>query len=122
MVAYFSSRLHQRASALIALVLLTVCLQGTHWAGFANSISHASTLQQSLSQDSTPDQASSLCHSSDSCHLYDALSLAGFAPGTVISIANHPIGGLNIIGRPFAAPSLAPIYHYLAQAPPSFIL
>ncbi|MBU3577986.1 hypothetical protein [Polynucleobacter sp. UK-Kesae-W10] len=122
MVAYFSSRLHLRASALIALVLLAICLQGTHWAGFAHSISHANTLQQSLSQDSTPDQASSLCHSSDSCHLYDALSLAGFAPGTVIGIINHPIAGLNIISRPFAAPFLTPVYTYLAQAPPNFIL
>jgi hypothetical protein len=122
MIAYFSSRLHQRASALIALVLLTICLQGTHWAGFAHSISHASTLQQSLDQDPTPGPASSLCHSSDSCHLYDALSLAGFAPGTVIGFTNQVIASLNFIGRPLTAPFLAPVYAYLAQAPPNFIL
>jgi len=84
MVAYFSSKLTKQVHAAFAVALLMACMMGTHWIGFAHSISHASIQQQSISPSSADEFAPTSVHSSDICHLLDALTLAGFIPEVFI--------------------------------------
>jgi len=80
MVAYFSSKLTKQVHAALAVALLMICMMGTHWIGFAHSISHTSIQQQSISPSSSDEFTPISVHSSDICHLLDALTLAGFIP------------------------------------------
>ena len=80
MVAYFSSKSIKQMHAALASALLAACLLGTHWIGYAHSVSHATKEYQAHSASNSPESDVSFSHSSDVCHLFDALSLAGFVP------------------------------------------
>jgi hypothetical protein len=127
MVAYFSCKLTKQIYAFFTAALLVFCLLGTHWVGLSHSISHAGFQNQAmvnaLANANAPasiDQ--SMNHSSDVCHLFDALSLAGFVPSshsntklTLVS-ASELQHSSNPSLRSFVSSS------YRSRAPPTFIL
>ncbi|WP_114662380.1 hypothetical protein [Polynucleobacter necessarius] len=82
MAAYFSSKSFSHAKTALAVVLLWACVIGIQQFGFTHSISHASQQQTAIGQNISSDASASLNHSSDVCHLLDALTLAEFIPTT----------------------------------------
>jgi hypothetical protein len=122
MVAYFSSKLTKQVHAAIAVALLMACMMGTHWIGFAHSISHASIQQQSISPSSADEFAPTSVHSSDICHLLDALTLAGFIPEAFIGVLLSQTTSF-VLASPlefhFAQAALSA---YQSRAPPTDIL
>ena len=121
MVAYFSSKFMKQIQVALSIALLAFCLLGTRWIGLHHSISHANFQSQTelstIAVDATPSQN----HSSDVCHLFDALTLAGFvASDNAASVIhnNHAneSGGFDIY---FIAQSF--IEHYQSRAPPTLL-
>ena len=122
MVAYFPSKYPRRLLAAFSVALLLFCLLGTHWVGFAHGISHAGLHSQNIEHCSAADSSDEITHGSDTCRLFDALTLAGFiASGThtqlsiassttVFKVSNH------------SPPALIHIGAYQSRAPPTFIL
>jgi len=122
MVAYFSSKFTKQIQTALAVVLLMVCMMGTHWVGFAHSISHATFQQQSISQASSSEIAPVFSHSSDTCHLFDALTLAGFIPDASTQTLT-PLNGRSVSESHIQlAIAQAATTAYQSRAPPSFIL
>ena len=122
MVAYFSSRLTKQIQAALAVVLLMLCLIGTHWVGYAHSISHATVQKHSISQTSLSKIAPVFSHSSDTCHLFDALTLAGFIPDASVHTAT-PLGAKSVFESHIQlAITQATPTAYQSRAPPTFIL
>ena len=121
MVAYFSSKYLKRFQAAFSVALLLFCLLGTHWIGFAHSISHSGLHSQSIDKCTATDSAG-ITHSSDTCHLYDALTLAGFVPANGADVVSLPVFSSAIIHAVDLAqfePASGP---YQSRAPPAFIL
>ena len=122
MVAYFSCKFKKQVKAALSVALLFICLLGTHWLGLSHSISHAAAQNQSIEVSAYSNVDSSLNHSSDVCHLLDALSLAGFIPSA------HPISAVTFFGatelNDASKPSLRNVAgsSYQSRAPPTFIL
>ncbi|MEI6183485.1 MAG: hypothetical protein WCP25_09320 [Polynucleobacter sp.] len=122
MVAYFPSKYSKRLLAAFSAALLLVCLLGTHWVGFAHSISHAGLSGQSIAQCSAADSGAGITHSADTCHLYDALTLAGFVPvgdSDVVRLSVYfsaLIPSVDLVLIESASAS------YQSRAPPTFIL
>jgi hypothetical protein len=122
MVAYFSCKLTKQINALFAAALLSLCLLGTHWIGLTHSISHAGFQGQALVVGASNNFDVSLSHSSDACHLFDALSLASFIPsdqsinGAIHQSASEQANA-NI---PFLRILINSAYQ--SRAPPTFIL
>ena len=77
MIAYFYSKFTKQIHTATAVLLLVVCLLGTNWIGLSHSIAHANPQGQTDQIASSAATASS-SHTSDVCHLFDALTLAGF--------------------------------------------
>ena len=122
MVAYFPSKYSKRLLAAFSVALLLVCLLGTHWVGFAHGISHAGLSGQSIAQCSAADFGAGITHSSDTCHLYDALTLAGFVP-----VGDSDVVRLSVyFSTPISSADLVLIEStsasYQSRAPPTFIL
>ncbi|MBU3550581.1 hypothetical protein [Polynucleobacter sp. MWH-Berg-3C6] len=122
MVAYFSSKYLKRFQATLTVSLLLFCLLGTHWIGFNHSVSHAGLHSQSVEKCSADDAAAGITHSSDACHLFDALTLAGFVPVGGTDVVRHPdpISAMVISVDSILAESSATAYQ--SRAPPTFIL
>jgi hypothetical protein len=122
MAAYFSSKLSKQIHAAFAVALLVFCLLGTHWIGLSHSISHGISQSQTLESKVTTQVDKSFSHSSDVCHLFDALSLAGFIPSsaTALSSSYSVSLTLSLIVDSFA-PNLETA-SYQSRAPPTFIL
>jgi mannose/fructose/N-acetylgalactosamine-specific phosphotransferase system component IID len=120
MVAYFSSKFNKRIQGVIALGLIVICLLGTHWVGLNHSISHAQNSQsmELVSGDLDP----LLQHSSESCHLFDALSLASFISSdiNVVEIQNQFNEVLFGYGNTLKTPQSVALYQ--SRAPPSLFL
>ena len=121
MNALFLSKLNKQIGGWIALSFLLVSLIGTHWIGYAHGINH-SGLRNQTTELSCADQATEVQHSSASCHLYDALTLAGF----IASEPNHFIS-ITVFGQTrdkLNKPYLDSIHAglYQSRAPPTFIL
>jgi hypothetical protein len=124
MSALFLSKLNKQIRDWIALSFLLISLLGTHWVGFAHGISHSGLHSQNIEQCSATDadSATGVTHGSDACHLYDALTLAGF-------IASDTATQSNIASSiaVFKASSNSPVAQihiglYQSRAPPTFIL
>jgi hypothetical protein len=122
MVAYFPSKYPKRVLAAFSAALLVFCLIGTHWLGFAHSISHAGLSAQSIDQCSATDSVTGITHSSDACHLYDALTLAGFVPVGVSNAAVLPIYFSILISSVDLILIESSTASYQSRAPPTFIL
>ena len=121
MVAYFSSKYIKRVQAAFSVAVLLFCLLGTHWIGFAHSISHAGLQSQSMNQCAASDSAG-ITHSSDACHLFDALTLAGFVPvgdADVISLPAYTSAIIDLVDLILLESTTA---SYQSRAPPTFIL
>jgi len=121
MAASFLSKFRKQLRGVIALSFLLASLIGTHWIGFAHSISHSGIHHQNIDLSCT-DQAPTLGHSSASCHLLDALTLAGFvASVTDLFLANNFSHEVQLAFND-SSPARMHIGLYQSRAPPSFIL
>jgi hypothetical protein len=83
MRAFFHRQMSQQLRRVFVVGLLLVCLLGTHWLGFSHGISHSGlgTSSQILGASAgsqSCDESAAITHSSASCHLFDALTLASF--------------------------------------------
>ncbi|WP_128113568.1 hypothetical protein [Polynucleobacter necessarius] len=122
MVAYFYSKFTKQTRTALSVFLLLFCLIGTHWIGFSHSISHAQPQGQANISLNTESALPSLNHSSDVCHLFDALTLAGFiavdsvAGGVHNAFTHQP----SFSNASFIAQ--ASIKSYQSRAPPSLLL
>ncbi|MBU3628320.1 hypothetical protein [Polynucleobacter sp. AP-Reno-20A-A9] len=122
MVAYFSSKFKKQIHAAFTAAVLVFCLLGTHWVGLSHSISHAGIKNQVAKANASTNIEKSFNHSSDVCHLFDALSLAGFVPSSHANAEVTPVSTLDLQNsnnpslRSFAGNS------YYSRAPPAFIL
>ncbi|OWS69434.1 hypothetical protein [Polynucleobacter campilacus] len=122
MVAYFPSKYPRRFSAAFSAALLVFCLVGTHWLGFAHSISHAGLSAQSISQCSATDSGTGITHGSDACHLYDALTLAGFVSVGVSDAVHLHTSFSTLISSVDLLLLESATASYQSRAPPAFIL
>jgi hypothetical protein len=122
MVAHFSSRLKQQINATLVVILLAFCMLGTHWVGLAHNISHLGVIKQTACTSVDVAGVPSASHSSEACHLFDALSLAGYVPPSyttsLLLNSNQPTTIQFEVARK-DSPSLIV---YQSQAPPFFIL
>ncbi|WP_353433303.1 hypothetical protein [Polynucleobacter sp. MWH-UH23A] len=122
MIAHFSSKLNKQLHATVAALLLAFCMLGTHWVGLSHGISHLSFAKQTVSESPTAASISTNTHSSDVCHLFDVLTLAGCIPPSFSSapLANY----IQSIGHQENAAQVdAPLLTaYQSQAPPALIL
>ena len=121
MVAYFYSKFTMQIRLAFAGALLAICLLGTHWIGFSHSISHATQQNQSELVASMA-ASTSVTHSSDVCHLFEALTLAGFITlsnaidiSTQVSLRLIEITQDSLIKTWSALP-------YQSRAPPTILL
>jgi len=121
MKALFLSKLRKQLRGFLALSFLLASLLGTHWVGFAHSIAHSGIHHQNIELSCT-DQAPTPGHSFDSCHLLDALTLAGFVASTSNLLLTSNLSQEAYLAS--NSPSLARIQIglYQSRAPPSFIL
>jgi hypothetical protein len=120
MNAYFSSKMINRLHSAFTMGLLVFCLLGTHWIGLTHAVSHAQSNQ--VADQSASEHSSLLEHGSVSCHLFDALSLAGFIPPNINLIVAH-IGFDQIFFRNdhSVLTTHSPVV-YQSRAPPTFII
>ena len=122
MIAYLPSTYMKRFKAACSVALLLFCLLGIHWIGFSHSISHAGLHSQSIEKCSAADIAPSITHSSDACHLFDALTLAGFTPASVAGFFSLPTDTFALIHAVDLVLIESATAAYQSQAPPTFIL
>ncbi len=121
MVAYFSSKFKKQIQVALSIVLLAFCLLGTRWIGLSHSISHANFQSQTEVSSIAVDVAPSQNHNSDACHLFDALTLAGFVATDIVTTVIHinqpnQSGGVD---SSFIAQAF--IEHYQSRAPPALL-
>jgi hypothetical protein len=122
MIAHFSSKLKKQINAAFVAILLAICLLGTHWIGLNHGISHAKIQQHSISQSFEDGMTSTYGHSSDICHLFDALTLSGFAPSSIfIPVIQLAFSESSTFSVDEVTHQLFPIF-YLSQAPPRFFI
>jgi hypothetical protein len=122
MVAYFPSKLTKQMQAVLATVFVMVCLIGTQWLGFDHSISHAKIQQHSISQSSVNGITSTYSHSSDACHLFDALTLSGFVPSSIFNTSIQPTYSASNIFPIDAVIHQSSLSPYLSQGPPHYFI
>jgi hypothetical protein len=121
MNALFLSTLRKQFKGCIALSFLLISILGTHWIGFAHGIYH-SGIQHHNIELSCLDQTPTLGHDSVGCHLYDALTLAGFAPTAASSFAvQNPLIALESLTSEYLVAGIQ-LGLYQSRAPPAFIL
>jgi len=121
MNALFLSTLRKQLKGCIALSFLLISISGTHWIGFAHGISHSGIQHQKIEL-SCIDQAPTLEHDSVGCHLYDALTLAGFTPSAAPPFAvQKPVTTLKHLTSDFLVAGIQ-LGLYQSRAPPAFIL
>jgi hypothetical protein len=121
MEALFLSKFRKQLKGFIALSFLLASLIGTHWIGFDHAITHSGIHHQNTEL-SCADQAPSLGHSTASCHLLDALSLAGFIASTPNSFVSVKPFTEAPLASNESAPARIQLGLYQSRAPPSFIL
>ncbi|WP_216186962.1 hypothetical protein [Polynucleobacter sp. MWH-HuK1] len=121
MVAYFSSKFKKQIQVALSISLLAFCLLGTRWIGLSHSISHANFQSQTEVSSITVDATPSQNHNSDICHLFDALTLAGFVVAEIVTAAihvNQPNQSGEVNNSHIAQ---AFIEHYQSRAPPTLL-
>jgi len=122
MSAYFSSKFKKQMQIALSVALLVFCLLGTRWIGLSHSISHANLQSKIEACSIAVDAAPSQNHNSDVCHLFDALTLAGFVASNDAAPITHDYhaGVSSRYENLFVAQTL--IGHYQSRAPPPFFL
>ncbi|QWE09531.1 hypothetical protein [Polynucleobacter ibericus] len=121
MPAYFSSKLIKQLQAAFAATLLVLCLLGTHWIGFSHSISHEQLQSQMEVGSTSSDKLPSLNHSSDVCHLFDALALAGFIASKSLTETSYSTSVFFLVNLDTALLAQIAIEHYQSRAPPTLL-
>jgi hypothetical protein len=121
MIAYFSSKFKKQIHVALSIVLLAFCLLGTRWIGLSHSISHANFQSQTEISSTAVDAAPSQNHNSDVCHLFDALTLAGFVASDNAASVKH-VNHANH-SRAFDSSHIAQsfIERYQSRAPPTLL-
>jgi hypothetical protein len=122
MVAYFSSKFSKQYRALFSSALLLICLLGTQWIGLDHSITHSNQQQASIQKLAADHQSLSFNHSSDTCHLFDALTLAGFIPSQAFNIDSRSVLGFPLAQFNHSLIAQFRTSSYLSRAPPTFII
>jgi hypothetical protein len=122
MVAYFSSRITKHLHTTFTVALLVFCLLGTHWVGLSHGISHGISQSKALESKVSNQIDKSFNHSSDVCHLFDALSLAGFIPNSTADIPSSYSGFLKVRVIVDSFTPKLEIASHQSRAPPAFIL
>jgi hypothetical protein len=122
MSAYFSSKFTKQVHAALKAALLVFCLLGTHLVGLSHAISHAGLQKQATEASASSNIDKSFSHSSDVCHLFDALSLAGFVPSSHgdAEVILGSASDLQNSSNPSLRSLVSNSYH--SRAPPTFIL
>ena len=121
MSALFLSRLNKPLRGWIALSFLLVSLLGAHWIGFSHGIAHSGIHHQNIEL-SCVDSASNLEHSSASCYLFDALTLAGFIASEASPQFSITASLAIFKASSNSVPAQIHIGLYQSRAPPTFIL
>ena len=125
MRAIFHRYISQQLRSIFVVGFLLACLLGTHWLGFAHSISHSglATSSQILGAGSQScDESATVIHSSASCHLFDALTLANFVStdsSVLIELPAYTEANMSSAKTVDYQTAESP---YQSQAPPRFIL
>lgn len=121
MEALFLSTLRKKVTGIFILGILLISLLGTHWIGFNHSIAHSGILSQDIELNSL-DQGPTLGHSSDNCHLLDALTLAGFVASTPqLFLAKNFVKQVQLtLNDSLLSQTLVGLYQ--SRAPPNIIL
>lgn len=122
MVAYFSSKFSKQYRALFSSALLLICLLGTQGIGLNHSISHANQQQVAAQKIVVDHQSASFTHSSDTCHLFDALTLAGFIPSQTSNVISFELLRFSPTQFNHSLIAQTRITSYLSRAPPTFIV
>ncbi len=125
MKAVFYRKLRQPLQSAFLVALLVLSLLGTQWIGFSHGIAHSNPSVSTVSL-SAPSQSCNeslaLSHTSATCHLFDALTLAGFIPPA----ANLLPEQYNYRDTPPSSSQIAfdqaTTAAYQSQGPPNFIL
>ncbi len=121
MAASFLSTNSKRFRGWIALGFLLASLIGTHWIGFAHSINHSGIHAQNTDV-SCHDQNPNAQHGSASCHLLDALTLAGFIASDNIAFNGTKLAGTTLNASDSSRAERIHVELYQSRAPPSFTL
>ncbi len=121
MVASFLSTNSKRFRGWFALGFLLASLIGTHWIGFAHSINHSGIHAQNTDV-SCHDQNPNAQHGSASCHLLDALTLAGFIASDNIAFNGTKLAGTTLNASDSSRAERIHVELYQSRAPPSFTL
>jgi hypothetical protein len=121
MPAYFSSKFKKQIQVALSIALLAICLLGTRSIGLSHSISHANFQSQAEVSAIALDSAPSQNHSSDICHLFDALTLAGFVSSDNAASIAHVSHSDVIAGYENDQLAQDFIGHYQSRAPPPLI-
>ena len=125
MRAFFHRQISQQLRSVFVVGLLLVCLIGTHWLGFVHSISHSGleissqtlgTVSQSC------DENAAITHSSASCHLFDALTLASFVSTDSLVLIEMSAYAETSLSSAKTVDYQTTESPYQSQAPPRFIL
>jgi len=125
MRAVFHRKLSHQLRSLFAVGFLLLSLLGTHWLGFSHGIAHtglAASSQSLGSANLSCDENATITHSSASCHLFDALTLASFVS------PDNPILSKQFVYTELTSALVETTVHqatvtpYQSQAPPHFIL
>ena len=125
MRAFFHRQISQQLRSVFVVGLLLVCLIGTHWLGFVHSISHSGLeiSSQTLGTGSQScDENSAITHSSASCHLFDALTLASFVSTDSLVLIEMSAYAETSLSSAKTVDYQTTESPYQSQAPPRFIL
>jgi hypothetical protein len=122
MPAYFSSKFKKQIRVVMTSALLLLCLQGTQWIGLSHGISHARSQIQEQAYSTQVDCQPSINHSADVCHLFDAVSLAGFIPSSWIGRIAFQNPATEFINKSYLFVSLTTLEIYQSRAPPTHLL
>ncbi len=125
MRAFFHRQISQQLRSVFVVGLLLVCLIGTHWLGFVHSISHSGLeiSSQTLGTGSQScDENAAITHSSASCHLFDALTLASFVSTDSLVLIEMSAYAETSLSSAKTVDYQTAESPYQSQAPPRFIL
>ena len=125
MRAFFHRQISQQLRSVFVVGLLLVCLLGTHWLGFVHSISHSGLeiSSQTLGTGSQScDENATITHSSASCHLFDALTIASFVSTDSLVLIEMSAYAETSLSSAKTVDYQTTESPYQSQAPPRFIL
>ena len=122
MPAYFSSKFKKQIRVALTAAMLLLCLQGTQWVGLSHSVAHAKSQTQEQARSTQAECQQSINHSADVCHLFDAVSLAGFIPSPLIGGITFHNPASEFSNKSYLFISFTALELYQSRAPPILLL